>query len=380
MATLSACLVVKNGKNSILRCLDALIPMVDEYVVIDTGSYDGTMELLADWQKKHPKARVLLEKVGSRFHDEKGIFDFGAAKGYAFTRATTEYVMWVDVNDILLDGAHARKLFDSIVSKYPNAGISMLTKVTPTHTFPRLRILPKANAAFKGIIHEIAYNTDSTAPTIHTSLVFENYKMSRDIVRNVAALEKAWKTERTQRTAFYMGNSYYDMKDLPRAYEWYVVTADTFPGEHNEDRLKALEQICAIIVATKTDLAELGERSLQLIEEFPTRGEGYYYRARYNFEMGDMTYALKCLDKLMTLRPPKQHNLWLDQKVYDKEQLRSLIFSIKEQMQRDMSSQLMTADPLQPDNIDAAYGYSGMDGMPANLNFGTTVTGFQQFI
>ena len=80
MATLGACLVVKNGKNSILRCLDALIPMVDEYVVIDTGSYDGTMELLADWQKKHPKARVLLEKVGSRFHDEKGIFDFGAAR------------------------------------------------------------------------------------------------------------------------------------------------------------------------------------------------------------------------------------------------------------------------------------------------------------
>jgi hypothetical protein len=96
--------------------------------------------------------------------------------------------------------------------------------------------------------------------------------------------------------------------------------------------------------------------------------------------MGDMTYALKCLDKLMTLRAPKQHNLWLDPKVYDKEQLRSLIFSIKEQMQRDMSSQLMTADPLQPDNIDAAYGYSGMDGMPANLNFGTTVTGFQEFI
>lgn len=380
MATLSACLVVKNGKNSILRCLDALVPMVDEYVIIDTGSYDGTLELIDYWKKKHPKARVILEKVGNRFHDAEGIFDFGAAKGYAFTRATTTYVMWVDVNDILLDGVHARQLFERIVAKHPTAGISMLTKVTPTHNFPRLRILPKATAEFKGIIHEIAVNTDSSAPTVHTQLVFENYKMSRDIVRNVAALNKAWKTERTQRTAFYLGNSYYDMKDFPRAYEWYVVTADTFPNERNEDRLKALEQICSIIVATKTDLVELGERSLQLIEEFPTRGEGYYYRARYNFEMGEMTFALKCLDKLMTLRPPKQHNLWIDQKIYDKEQLRSLIFSIKEQMQRDMSSQLMTVDPMQPDNVDLAYGYGGHDGMPGNLNFGTTVAGFQEFI
>ena len=57
--TLSACLVVKNGKGSILRCLDGLLPMANEYVVIDTGSTDGTMELKrrlthSDLQTPHP--------------------------------------------------------------------------------------------------------------------------------------------------------------------------------------------------------------------------------------------------------------------------------------------------------------------------------------
>lgn len=380
MANLSACIVVKNGKSSILRCLDALLPMANEYVLVDTGSSDGTLELVADWQKRHPKQRLILDKVGARFNDENGVFDFGAAKDYALSLATCQYVMWVDVNDILQDGKHARTLFENIVSKYPTAGISMLTRVTPTHTFPRLRILPKANAKFKGIIHEMMTNTDPSAPTVHTKSVFENYKKSRDIVRNLAGLKKSWEQERTQRTAFYFGNSYSDLKDWAHAYEWYTVAVDMFPEEHNEDRLKSMEQICAMIVMTRTDLEELGTRSLQLIEEFPTRGEGYYYRARYNFETGNYSLALKCLEKLMTIKPPKMHNLWLNMKIYDKEEIRSIMFTVNEELRRSDASSLIDADPLVPDTIDAGYGYGGYDGMPAHLNFGNTAPGYQAFI
>lgn len=383
MVTLSACIVVKNGKGSILRCLDALLPMANEYVLVDTGSTDGTLELVADWQERHPKQRVLLERVGNRFHDSDGVFDFGAAKGYSLSLATCQYVMWLDVNDILQDGKHARSLFQDIVAKYPRAGISMLTKVSPTHTFPRLRILPRDVAQFKGIIHELMVRTDTGAPTVHTGIVFENYKAARDIVRNIAGLKKSWDRERTQRTAFYFGNSYSDMKDYGHAYEWYSLAVDAFPSEHNEDRLKSLEQICAMIVATRTDLDELGNRSLQLIEEFPTRGEGYYYRARYNYEIGDLQYALKCLDALMTIKEPATHNLWLNHKIYDKEEIRSIIFMVKEEMQRGLSSQLLTVDPLQPDVVDysTGYGYGGeYDGMPAAMNFGTTAPGYQAFI
>lgn len=355
MSTLSACIVVKNGKASILRCLDALLPMANEYVVIDTGSTDGTLELLASWVKKHPRQRVVHECVGSRFHDTDGIFDFGAAKNYAISKATCDYVMWVDVNDILLNGKHARKLFESITYRYPSAGITMLTKVTPTFSFPRMRIIRRTYAEFRGIIHEIVVNKDENAPTVRTQLVFENYKESRDIGRNLKALLKVWDKEQTQRTAFYLGNSYKDMNDYGHAFEWYCVTIDMFPDTHNEDRFKAMETICEMIYATKTDLEEMGYRALQMIEERPDMPEGYYYRARYNYEIGDMPFAMKCLEKILTLRKKPSGNLWINREIYDRRNIMNLLTLVREQQVRMEAEQWKYADPIQPEYIGTGY-------------------------
>lgn len=361
MATLSACIVVKNGKASILRCLDALLPMANEYVIVDTGSADGTMELLADWMSRHPRRKVVLERVGSRFHDADGIFDFGAAKNHAVSLATSEYVMWVDINDILLDGKRARRVFEGIVAKYPNAGITMLTKVTPTFSFPRLRILPRETTRFTGIIHELAVNTDPAAPTVRTQLTFENYKASRDVHRNLRGLQKAWGIERTQRTAFYIGNSYKDMKDYGSAFEWYCVTVDMFPDTHNEDRYKAMETICEMIYQTHTDLEEMGFRALQMIDERPDMPEGYYYRARYNYEIGDMDFAAKCLEKILTLRKKPSGNLWVNREIYDRRNIHNLLGLVREQQVRNEADSLRYADPMYPEYVGDGYG--GIPGL-----------------
>ena len=127
MAGLSGCLVVRNGKASVVRCLDALLPLVNEYVIVDTGSTDGTVELVNDWKVRHPGSRVVLEQVGRLFHDEDGIFDFGGAKNYAIKIASCPYVLWVDVNDILVNAPKVRDAFDKIVNKIPHASITLLT-------------------------------------------------------------------------------------------------------------------------------------------------------------------------------------------------------------------------------------------------------------
>ncbi|HWJ80268.1 MAG TPA: glycosyltransferase, partial [Niallia sp.] len=42
--TISLCMIVKNEENVIERCLSSVKPIVDEMIIVDTGSSDSTKE------------------------------------------------------------------------------------------------------------------------------------------------------------------------------------------------------------------------------------------------------------------------------------------------------------------------------------------------
>jgi glycosyltransferase involved in cell wall biosynthesis len=318
MSTLSGCLVVRNGKKSVVRCLDALLPVVNEYVVIDTGSKDGTIELIKAWAGNHPNTRIVLVNVGRRFHDEDGIFDFGAAKNYAISRATCDYVMWIDVNDEVLRPREVRVAFDKITAKMPHASITMLTEVDSTFAFPRVRIAPRATAKIIGSIHEYMVNEDPENVIVTTRFRIRNIKTCRDIARNVASLMKEWKIAHTQRIAFYLGNSARDMNDFFTALDWYTVTVDEFPDSLNEERAKSIEALCDIALRENM-LDILNDRSMQLINELPDRPEGYYYRAKYQYAMKNYKLAIKSLEKLMQLNVRvRPTHMWINPNIYDR--------------------------------------------------------------
>ena len=352
MATLSACIVVRNGKGSIVKCLDALLPMANEYVIVDTGSTDGTVELIKQWRTKHQNPGFVVDEVGSKFHDGEGIFDFGAAKNYAISLAHCDYVMWVDANDILKDGRAARKEFEEIVARNPEASIVMDTKVSKTFQFPRVRIMRRDKAHFTGMIHETMEDPNGHTNGVRVRYVFENYKNTRDVRRNLKALEKAWKLDRTQRGAFYLGNSYKDMKDLGKAAEWYAVVVDEFPTIINENRFKSLETICEIYLMGVPDLEDLGARAIQMIEEYPDRPEGYFYRARYQFITKNYHMAKKCLMQVMRLNGGDKSTLWHNRRIYDRHYITSLINNVDVAIERQEIYDLKTAEPMPLEHVE----------------------------
>ena len=44
MITVSLCMIVKNEEQSLQRCLDSLAGLMDEIIIVDTGSTDATKE------------------------------------------------------------------------------------------------------------------------------------------------------------------------------------------------------------------------------------------------------------------------------------------------------------------------------------------------
>lgn len=87
MITISLCMIVKNEEKILERCLDSVADLCDEIIIVDTGSTDRTKEL----------ARKYTDKI----FDFEWIDDFSAARNYAFSRATQEYIYSADADEVL---------------------------------------------------------------------------------------------------------------------------------------------------------------------------------------------------------------------------------------------------------------------------------------
>ena len=85
--TISLCIIVRNEESTIGCCLDSVKDICDEIVIVDTGSTDHTKEI--------------VEKYTDRIFDFTWIDDFAAARNFAFSQASMEYILWLDADDVL---------------------------------------------------------------------------------------------------------------------------------------------------------------------------------------------------------------------------------------------------------------------------------------
>src|SRR5262245_27538846 len=51
--TIGLCMIVKNETKVIRQCLESTLPLIDYILVIDTGSTDGTQEMIRDFLAHH---------------------------------------------------------------------------------------------------------------------------------------------------------------------------------------------------------------------------------------------------------------------------------------------------------------------------------------
>ena len=76
MITISLCMIVKNEEKVLARCLDSIADLMDEIIIVDTGSSDNTKEI--------------AKKYTDKIYDFAWIDDFSAARNYSFSKATKE--------------------------------------------------------------------------------------------------------------------------------------------------------------------------------------------------------------------------------------------------------------------------------------------------
>jgi glycosyltransferase involved in cell wall biosynthesis len=88
MATVSLCMMVKNEEKILARCLESIVEIADEIIIVDTGSTDKTVEI--------------AQKYVKNVYHKPWFDDFSGMRNYVESLATKEYILRWD-GDWVLD-------------------------------------------------------------------------------------------------------------------------------------------------------------------------------------------------------------------------------------------------------------------------------------
>ena len=94
MPTISLCMIVKNEEAVLARCLDSVADLMDEMIIVDTGSTDRTKEIAS--------------RYTDRVYDFPWGNDFSAARNFSFSLASMDYIYAPDADEVLDAENHYR--------------------------------------------------------------------------------------------------------------------------------------------------------------------------------------------------------------------------------------------------------------------------------
>jgi glycosyltransferase involved in cell wall biosynthesis len=227
-------MIVKNEEHTIARCLDSVKDLVDEIVIIDTGSTDKTKDIVSQFT--------------DRVINFQWIDDFAAARNFAFSQAKMDYIFWLDADDALLD--EDRKKFlslkdtldpsvDSVTMHY-NLAFDENGNVTASLRRNRL-VKRQNNFRWIGAVHEYL---EVWGNIKHSDVAVTHSRTHNDSDRNLRIYENRLKNgeEFSPRDLFYFANELFEHQKIERAIEFYKRFLNTKKG-WVEDNISACDRL-----------------------------------------------------------------------------------------------------------------------------------------
>ena len=213
MKTISVCMIVKNEEGVLARCLESVLSFCDELIIVDTGSTDKTISIAKTYT--------------SHVYFFPWCDDFAKARNFSFSKATKEYCMWLDADDIVPVFSQQQLLKWKVATTYPDVVMLPYHIFTPTQeqaicSFYRERLLKRNNHdQWIGEIHEIIIP--------HGIIEYEEYPIEHhktkttDPDRNFHILDNLQKKGKTlsPRQLFYWANELFSHKKYKEAIQAY---------------------------------------------------------------------------------------------------------------------------------------------------------------
>ncbi|WP_195574229.1 glycosyltransferase [Paenibacillus sp. 1001270B_150601_E10] len=285
MITVSLCMIVKNEEDTLPRCLSSVKDIVQEIIIVDTGSTDKTKEV----------ACTFTDHVV----DFKWIHDFAAARNHAFSLATQEYILWLDADDVFCEKDRVRlkklllnldPIYDSVTMEY-HLAFDEYGNVTSRNR--RNRLVKRSNG-FKwiGKVHEYL---EVWGSIFNSDVAVTHASVRHDHNRNISIYEEALRSGEsfTPRDLYYYANELKDHGQYHKAIEYYNQFLNTEKG-WIEDVLATCGKLADCYHALKDGDGELSS-SLRALHYAAPRPDtccrlGYYFLTKGDYQSAIFWY------------------------------------------------------------------------------------------
>ncbi len=217
---LSLCMIVKNEEQYLEGCLRSVAGVVDEIIVVDTGSDDRTIEI--------------AEAAGAKVFHFTWIGDFSAARNFSLEKASGRWILYLDADERLTEDS--RPILKKLVSLKADRGILCGLLSTDEHggrpnimkytrLFPndkRVRFFGRVHEQIDGALNAAGYVIeDSAIRLIHHGYDIPKEEIQKKAKRNLDLLLIDYNEKPTGYLAFQIAQSYGVLEDKESACRYF---------------------------------------------------------------------------------------------------------------------------------------------------------------
>lgn len=291
--TIGLCMIARDEAHVIRNSLDSVLGLVDFVLVEDTGSSDGTPEIVRQWLAENGVAGEVLETPWRDF-----AWNRTCALAHLRAHHDVDYALVLDADDLIVraEGFDVEQFKASL-----SADVYDLTVHYNGLRFPRPHLLRNAKAfGFHGVLHEFV---DVPSDSVGRAAVKEFHiqafsrgarsRNPRKYLDDIQTLDAALKVEREPRLRsrylFYLAQSYSDAGNDKKALELFLERADF--AFWPEEMFVAAYRAAKLREKLGHPGAQVEAAYRRAISIMPDRQEAYhglsrFFRQTKNFEAG----------------------------------------------------------------------------------------------
>lgn len=331
IAKISLSVIVKNEANVILLMLESVYSILDYYVVVDTGSVDGTQDIVRNFFKEKGIPGEVIEHPFKNYEDARNVALFAV-------KDKCDYGFWIDADDkLIIDPQFDINLFktnlfnfDGMRCKYirglhqNHTRISFFSTTKPWRWFGALHEVIECEEPSENTI--VGYIDGLTVVQYNKGNTWTSQSLQNKYKNHVKILEEYIETADQNhrlfsRWIFYLAQSYLDVgseHDLKKSMEYYEKRIE-LPDDYVEEKYISLLKISEIKLRLNYPMHEVLESYLKCIKINPNRAEHLipiieYYQSINNYHVAYIysSYAMNFAGK-----PPINSSLFINESVYD---------------------------------------------------------------